>query len=82
MKNHSFPLLAAVLFGLLLSPLTAAGQLPDFTRIVEQAKDSVVNISTSKKVNGGQLKKHLEIPELPEGSPFGELFKKLAVKKI
>lgn len=54
----------------------AYAQLPDFTGIVEKAKDSVVNISTSKKINGNQLKKQLEIPQLPEGSPFGELFKK------
>ncbi len=53
-----------------------ANQLPDFTRIVENAKDSVVNISTSKTVKSTQLRKHLDIPQLPEGSPFGELFKK------
>jgi serine protease Do len=53
-----------------------ASQLPDFTRIVENAKDSVVNISTSKTVKSNQLRKHLDIPQLPEGSPFGELFKK------
>ena len=53
-----------------------ASQLPDFTGIVEDAKDSVVNISTSKTVKTQQLRKHLEIPDFPEGSPFGELFKK------
>jgi serine protease Do len=56
--------------------LVSASQLPDFTGIVEQAKDSVVNISTSKTVKSTQLRKHLEIPDFPEGSPFGELFKK------
>lgn len=51
-------------------------QLPDFTKIVENAKDSVVNISTSKKIKTGQINRQLEIPDFPEGSPFGELFKK------
>ncbi len=56
--------------------VASASQLPDFTGIVENAKDSVVNISTSKTIKTQQLRKHLEIPEFPEGSPFGELFKK------
>ena len=56
--------------------LANASQLPDFTGIVENAKDSVVNISTSKTIKTQQLRKHLEIPDFPEGSPFGELFKK------
>jgi serine protease Do len=56
--------------------VSANNQLPDFTGIVENAKDSVVNISTSKIIKSNQLRKHLEIPQLPEGSPFGELFKK------
>jgi serine protease Do len=49
-------------------PLTAQAALPDFTEIVDRSKDSVVNISTKAKVDN--------IPELPEGSPFGELFDK------
>jgi len=53
-----------------------ANQLPDFTGIVVAAKDSVVNISTSKKSTTSRLQRDFEIPEFPEGSPFGELFKK------
>ncbi len=56
--------------------IASANQLPDFTGIVENAKDSVVNISTSKTIKSNQLRKHLQIPQLPDGSPFGELFKK------
>jgi serine protease Do len=75
--NKQISYLFSVFFVLLFSTqLVAATQLPDFTSIVDKAKDSVVNISTSKKVKTGELKKHLEIPNLPEGSPFGELFKK------
>ncbi len=67
--------LFSIFFMLFFSSQVMA-QLPDFTEIVENAKDSVVNISTSKTIKSQQLKKHLEIPEFPEGSPFGELFKK------
>jgi serine protease Do len=37
----------------------------------------VVNISTTQKVKSGgmQLPEGMEIPDLPEGSPFGDLFK-------
>ncbi len=75
MKKFSVPLFSLILV-LFSSQIVAANSLPDFTAIVDHAKDSVVNISTSKKVNGDSIKKHLQIPEMPEGSPFGELFKK------
>jgi serine protease Do len=54
-----------------------AGQLPSFTALVKEASPAVVNISTSQKVRSGmpQLPEGLEIPDMPEGSPFGELFK-------
>lgn len=70
--KHGVTLSLTGLFFILYS-LTVSAQLPDFTGIVEQAKDSVVNISTSKKVRTTDLREHLEIPE---DSPFGELFKK------
>lgn len=56
-------------------PLTAQAALPDFTEIVDRSKDSVVNISTKSKVDRSASKRY-NIPELPEGSPFGELFDK------
>ncbi len=74
MKKQTINLFSAVLLLFFSSQIFA--QLPDFTGIVENAKDSVVNISTSTKPKTGQLKKQLEMPEFPEGSPFGELFKK------
>ncbi len=51
--------------------------LPDFTELVEHASDAVVNISTTQKVKAGSmnLPEGIEIPDLPEGSPFGDLFK-------
>jgi len=54
-----------------------AQQLPDFTALVEQASPAVVNISTTQKVQGLQrrLPPGMEIPDLPEGTPFGDLFR-------
>jgi serine protease Do len=54
-----------------------AGHLPGFTELIRDTSPSVVNISTTQKVSTGlpELPEGLEIPDLPEGSPFGELFK-------
>ena len=54
-----------------------ARELPDFTGLVEEAGVAVVNISTTQKITSGgmQLPEGMEIPDLPEGSPFGDLFK-------
>ncbi|MBT8433402.1 MAG: DegQ family serine endoprotease [Gammaproteobacteria bacterium] len=65
----------AVLATILILPLAAQAALPDFTKIVDQAKDSVVNISTKSKPKSSSTREY-NIPELPEGSPFGELFEK------
>ena len=56
---------------------TIAGDLPDFTGLIKETQSSVVNISTTQKVQTGmpQLPEGFEMPEFPEGSPFGELFK-------
>ena len=56
-------------------PMTIQAALPEFTEIVENAKDSVVNISTKNKIRRSNIQDY-ELPELPEGSPFGELFEK------
>jgi serine protease Do len=65
-----------LVFVVLLSlPLMVQAALPDFTTIVESAKDSVVNISTRTKAKPSSSKEY-DLPELPEGSPFGELFEK------
>jgi len=56
-------------------PLALQAALPDFTKIVDSAKDSVVNISTKTRAKKSDAPEY-NIPELPEGSPFGELFEK------
>jgi serine protease Do len=60
----------------LSAPLALQAALPDFTEIVEQAKDSVVNISTKTKARKNNSAERPSIPELPDGSPLGELFEK------
>ena len=54
-----------------------AQHLPEFTDLVKAVGPAVVNISTTQKVQTGVhgLPKGFEMPDLPEGSPFGELFK-------
>jgi serine protease Do len=57
-------------------PLALQAALPDFTEIVDEAKNSVVNISTKTKARKNTSADSPSIPNLPEGSPFGELFEK------
>ena len=57
-------------------PLAIQAALPEFTEIVEAAKDSVVNISTKTRPRPSDSAESPTMPEFPEGSPFGELFEK------
>jgi serine protease Do len=54
-----------------------ARQLPGFTELIKETAPAVVNISTTQKVQSGmsQLPEGFEVPDFPEDSPFGELFK-------
>jgi serine protease Do len=71
-SKHIYQIILIAAFSL---PLTTQAALPDFTVIVDESKNSVVNISTKSKPRRSSSKKY-NIPELPEGSPFGELFEK------
>jgi serine protease Do len=59
------------------SVVHARGGLPNFTDLIEKVSPAVVNISTTQKVKPGGLglPEGMEIPDFPEGSPFGDLFK-------
>ena len=57
-------------------PLAVQAALPDFTVIVEGAKDSVVNISTKTKARKSNSGSKHPIPNFPDGSELGELFDK------
>jgi serine protease Do len=54
-----------------------ARELPEFTKLVEAYGPAVVNISTKQKVKGGYsgLPEGLQIPNLPKGGPWDDLFR-------
>lgn len=54
-----------------------AASLPDFTELVEKVAPAVVNISTTSKIKPKKgLPPGMEMPDLPEGSPWEDLFKR------
>ena len=63
------------LSGLLLVTHPVAAQLPDFTVLVEKNGPAVVNISTIQKAPEVEHLNEPQRPNLPEGTPFDELFK-------
>ncbi len=69
-----FLLLAGFLVG---STATAEQGLPEFTGLVEENSDAVVNISTTKQqtVRRG-LPPNMEMPDIPEDSPLGDFLRR------
>ncbi len=67
-----------ILFLLLLclSGLAGAQSLPDFTALVGQNSAAVVNISTTPKKGSAESSGRLQIPDVPEDSPFYDFFRK------
>jgi serine protease Do len=53
----------------------AARSVPDFTRIVEDNRDAVVNIATTQKVESGGMPEGM-LEQLPEEHPFREFFRR------
>ncbi|MCB1724059.1 MAG: DegQ family serine endoprotease [Chromatiaceae bacterium] len=65
-----------VLLALLAGGAAQARSLPDFTDLAESNSPAVVNISSEQKTHVHRnLPKDFSIPDLPENSPFNELFK-------
>ncbi len=64
-----------VLFGLFASTLYAK-DLPDFTELVEKQGPAVVNVSTTQIIHNTQA--FPGMPNLPEGDPFYEFFRRFA----
>ena len=62
-----------VLFSALVS-VAHARELPDFTELVEQNGNAVVNISTTQKIKHPKTKQQFKGEQIPEG-PFGDLFR-------
>ena len=62
---------------LLISHSAFAANLPNFTELVEKVGPAVVNISTTQKSKSQSgMPPGMDIPDFPEGSPWGEFFKK------
>ncbi|MEY6432239.1 DegQ family serine endoprotease [Thioalkalicoccus limnaeus] len=68
-------LLVAALLVLLAPFGVAARGLPAFTDLIEQNGPAVVNIST-QQIHGGAPTMQFAIPDLPEDSPFYDLFRR------
>ncbi|MBI1421918.1 MAG: Do family serine endopeptidase [Gammaproteobacteria bacterium] len=70
-------LLTVVFVCIFMMPLAHAVNLPDFTGLVKQVAPAVVNISTTQKIKHPHMKRpNVEIPDLPEDSPWGDLLRK------
>ena len=75
-KKRHFYLVAFSILILILSVDLQARSLPDFTELVEKYSPAVVNISTKQKKSlGNRFKHEFNMPDLPENSPFNDLFK-------
>lgn len=66
-------LAALVLLGSALP--AAARSVPDFTRIVDENRDAVVNIATTQKVEQGRMPEGM-LEDLPPNHPFREFFER------
>ncbi len=77
MKNRTQFQALGWLFALLLAVGTSqADRLPDFTELSAANSPAVVNISTQQKsAVRRSMPKDFKLPDIPEGSPFNELFK-------
>ena len=78
MHRRFLPLFTVLLVGWLgVAAAAQARGLPEFTELVETYGPAVVNISTTqKKGQGGRAPYGLQIPDIPEDSPFYEFFKR------
>lgn len=77
MKQYkTWTLLTSTFAWLLLSVNVTAGNLPEFTELVSENAAAVVNISTTtKNENKGDMAQLPPGIEIPEGTPFDDLFK-------
>jgi serine protease Do len=67
--SFNYKYFSLLLLSLLWSSLARAGQLPDFTQLVEQASPAVVNISTTRNINKKPAGSQFDLPnqeQLPD----------------
>lgn len=58
-----------------------AAETPDFTQIVKDNRDAVVNISTTQKVEGGAQVPEGLLERLPPDSPFRDFFERFGERQ-
>ncbi|MEJ2685812.1 MAG: DegQ family serine endoprotease [Gammaproteobacteria bacterium] len=75
-RNPYWYLLTAALLWLAAAAQASGATLPNFTTLVKENAAAVVNISTTQKIKSRGLPPGLNLPNVPEDSPFGEFFKK------
>lgn len=69
LMSFNYKFMSVLLLSILWSSLARAGQLPDFTQLVEQASPAVVNISTSRVVSQRPKGNQFDLPgqeQLPD----------------
>ncbi len=79
MLNNRYLQMWSLLALLLMAGSAAARELPEFTTLVEQYGPTVVNVSTKQKVAPHpkvQLPQGVPMPDVPDDSPLGELYKR------
>ncbi len=76
-KNVKIILVSFVVLLFATSLPVGARSLPDFTGLVDDNAAAVVNISTTKQTEVKRgLPPGMDIPDIPEDNPFGDLLKK------
>ncbi|MEJ2643332.1 MAG: DegQ family serine endoprotease [Gammaproteobacteria bacterium] len=75
-RNPYWYLLIGALLWLAAAADASAASLPNFTTLVKENAAAVVNISTTQKIKSRGLPPGMNLPDVPEDSPFGEFFKK------
>ena len=75
MKVHRYTVIGFLLIAFALIGVSQAAGLPDFTELVEEQGKTVVNISTKQQHAVKRHMRRFDIPDIPENSPFGELFR-------
>ena len=75
--RHLYMTMWLTVLGLgLVAQSVQARELPEFTHLVEEYGPAVVNISTKQKKRGHSgFPKGFEMPDLPKGGPWDELFR-------
>lgn len=77
MKQHNYWAAIFIALVTLMSSLSAqARSLPEFTELVSKNSAAVINISTTKTKKARMMPSLPEGMEIPEGTPFDEMFKR------